>query len=53
MMNDQIWEQVRAFKPSYFPIYQRVFYLLIIWKKQYLLFSYATLIEKLKTIKRK
>lgn len=53
MMNDKIWEQVRAFKPSYFPIYQRVFYLLIIWKRPYLLFSYATLIEKLKTIKHK
>lgn len=48
MMNDEIWKQVRAFKPSYFPLYQRVFYLLTLWKRPYILYAYSSLINFMK-----
>lgn len=53
MIDDEIWEQTRAFKPSYFPIYQRIFYLLTIWKMQHILYIYSTFITLLKKAIRK
>ena len=52
MMNDDIWDYVKDFKPSFYPIYQQIFYYLIISKQPILLYSYARLINKLKSIKR-
>lgn len=48
MMDDEIWKQVQAFKPSYFPLYQRVFYLLTLWKRPYMLYAYSCLINFMK-----
>lgn len=50
MIYDDVWNYVNTYKPSYFPIYQRIFYLLIIKKKPILLFSYANLIITIKNI---
>lgn len=53
MMDDEVWHCVSEFKPSFLPIYQRIFYLLIIKRKAYLLYAYAKLIIGLKKIKNK
>lgn len=53
MMDDEIWKQVQAFKPSYFPLYQRVFYLLTLWKRPYMLYAYSCLINFMKRTTRK
>lgn len=50
MMNDDLWVDVKAYKPSYFPLYQRFFYLLILRKQTYLLFVYSKFINFLKQI---
>lgn len=48
MVSDDIWSYVSTYKPSYFPLYQRIFYLLIVKKKTYMLFAYAKLITTIK-----
>ena len=53
MMADEIWNYVHTYKPSYFPIYQRIFYLLIIKEKPAMLYAYAWLIVTLKELLRK
>lgn len=50
MMDDDLWVDVKAYKPSYFPFYQRFFYLLILWKQPYLLFAYSKFIHLIKQI---
>ena len=52
MMNDDIWKQIKVFKPSYFPMYQRIFYLLTIWKMSYTLYTYSKFITALKNRKK-
>ena len=51
MMKDDIWNYVKEYKPSFYPIYQRIFYLLIILKKPILLYVFARFINILKSVK--
>lgn len=48
MINDDLWSLVRSYKQSYFPLYQRIFYFLIIWKRVYLMYAFCTFINVLK-----
>ena len=50
MVNDSLWDEVRSFKASYFPIYPRLFYQLVIGKHLCLLYLYSKMIVILKQI---
>lgn len=50
MVNDPLWDEVRSFKASYFPIYPRLFYQLVIGKHLCLLYLYSKMIVILKQI---
>lgn len=50
MMNDSLWNEVSSFKASYFPIYPRLFYLLVMGKHSRLLYLYSKMIVLLKQI---
>ena len=50
MVNDSLWDEVRSFKASYFPIYPRIFYQLVIGKHLCLLYLYSKMIVILKQI---
>lgn len=53
MIGDSLWNDVCSYSPSYFPLYQRLFYLLIINKQPYFLYLYSKVIILLKqTLKR-
>lgn len=52
MMRDELWNHVKEYKPSFYPLYQRIFYMLIILKKPILLYAFVKLINLLKQIKK-
>lgn len=52
MMKNEIWEKVKEYKPSYYPLYQKLFYLLIIYKKPIVLYLYIKLANLLKEIRK-
>lgn len=51
MMDAPLWKEVREFKPSFFPLYQCVFYQLIVWKQAYLLYVLAYLVNIFKSFR--
>ena len=50
MMEDALWKEVASYKPSYFPLYSRLFYMFVLKKQAFLLFAYTKLIVVLKKI---
>lgn len=52
MMKNEIWEKVKEYRPSYYPLYQKLFYLLIIYKKPIILYLYIKLANLLKEIRK-
>lgn len=52
MMNDDLWKYVKEYKPSFYPFYQRIFYMLIILKKPLLLYAFAKSVNLLKHIRK-
>lgn len=53
MMQDALWKDVSSYKPSYFPLYSRIFYFLVLKQQAYLLFCYAKVIVVLKKLFKK
>ncbi len=48
ILQDDIWNTMRLYKPSFLPIHQRIFLICIYRKHPYLTFFYAKMMEKLK-----
>ncbi|UKK50378.1 glycosyltransferase [Prevotella sp. E13-17] len=47
-LKNPIWKELSLFKPSYFPIYSRIFHQLCLWDMPIMVYLYSRLIIKLK-----